>query len=93
MSKVPLFLVAYDSPRRPVRTRIRSCLKETAIGHQRSVYEHFLSPSERQSVLRRLNQIIQPEDNLWAWAVDPRSAVKIWGIARKPVMEEAIILL
>lgn len=88
----PLFLVAYDSSSSQRRSRIRSFLKETAVGNQRSVYEHFLKAAERRDLLQQINAVTEAEDQLLVCAIDPRSAVRIWGLAQKPAAVEAVIL-
>jgi CRISPR-associated endoribonuclease Cas2 len=87
-----LFLVAYDSSSRQRRARIRSFLKETAVGNQRSVYELFLRASERRDLLQQISVATEAEDQLLVCIIDPRSAVLTWGRARKPEALEAVIL-
>lgn len=88
----PLFLVAYDSSSERRRSRIRSILKETAVGRQRSVYEHFLNVSERRKLLQQLSDVTEAEDNVLACAVDPRSAIRTWGLGHKPPSAETVII-
>lgn len=87
MQTPALVLVAYDSHQPRIRAQLRTRMKDTAIGHQRSVYEHFMPLSECRHLLERISPLIDAQDNLWAWSVDPRSTVKTWGVGRKPTLE------
>ncbi|MHB1573459.1 MAG: CRISPR-associated endonuclease Cas2 [Acidithiobacillus sp.] len=91
MQAPSLVLVAYDSHESRIRAQLRARLKETSIGHQRSVYEHFMPLSECRQLLERISPLIDAQDNLWAWSVDPRSAVRTWGIGRKPTLEKFVM--
>jgi len=85
MSKRVLYLAAYDvsDP-----TRLRKALqvvKEYATGGQKSVYECYLSDAERTRLLRDLGLVLdEREDRFMLLRLDPRSRVRILGIAVKP---------
>lgn len=88
----PLFLVAYDTSSQRRRTRLRTLLKQTAVGNQDSVYEHFLRGSIHWELLQELLAVVEPEDRLLVCAIDPRSTVHTWGLAQKPAKPQAVIL-
>ncbi len=58
----PLFLASYDV-RHPARLRrALAVLKEFATGGQYSAFECYLTTAERQELLARVRQELEPED-------------------------------
>lgn len=85
MSKRPLYLVAYDI-RNPSRLRhTLEIVKEYATGGQKSAYECYLSRSEREEILYRTDEVIDPEeDNLFLLRLNRHPRVHTLGIAVEP---------
>jgi CRISPR-associated protein Cas2 len=80
-----LFLAAYDvsDPRR-LRLALK-VLRNYATGGQKSVFECYLTPAERQALLAEVAGVIDPEDDRFILLrLDPRSKVRTLGIAVKP---------
>jgi CRISPR-associated protein Cas2 len=86
MSQRALFVAAYDvaDPSR-LRAALR-VLRHYATGGQKSVFECFLTPSEKASLLAEVQEVIDlSEDRFLLIRLDPRSSVETLGIAVKPV--------
>ncbi|ADE15907.1 CRISPR-associated protein Cas2 [Nitrosococcus halophilus Nc 4] len=86
MASRQLYLAAYDIAS---ATRLRQalyCLKKYATGGQKSVFECYLTKTERRKLLREMEGIIDAEeDRFLLLRLDPRSRVRTLGIAVKPV--------
>lgn len=85
MSRRTLYIAAYDISS-PVRLRegLR-VLKDYATGRQKSVFECFLSPAEKHTLLSRMGAVIdRAEDRFFLLRLDPRSGVRALGKAVKP---------
>jgi CRISPR-associated protein Cas2 len=86
MAERDLYLAAYDvaDPK-----RLRASLefvKGYATGGQKSVYEIFLTPAERASLLLGMAQVLnEAEDSFFLLRLDPRSRVYTLGVAIEPV--------
>jgi len=80
-----LYIVAYDvsDPRR--QDHVRGIVRRYAAGGQKSVYECFLTPWERDALLRRAGAAIDHRtDRIFVLRLDPRSPVHTLGIAVPP---------
>ncbi len=85
MTQRKLFLAAYDiaSPKR--LRRALHVLRDYATGGQKSVFECYLTGSEREGLLERVEEIIEPnEDRFFLLRLDPRSKVKTLGLGEPP---------
>lgn len=80
-----LFIAAYDiSDAGRLRKALR-VLKGYSTGGQRSVFECFLTPVERQRLCREIDAVIDPGgDSFILVPVDERIAVHTLGIAVPP---------
>lgn len=82
MPHAALLLVAYDVHTSSRRARIRRHLQGEAVDHQYSVYEQFPTASRSQALLQGIRAAKQEEDDLWAFAIDPRASRVVLGTAR-----------
>ena len=86
MSKRILYIAAYDicHPRR-LREALH-VLRGYAGGGQKSVFECFLTPAEKQDLLHEIRAVMdETEDRFLLLRLDPRSRVQVLGIAVEPV--------
>ncbi len=77
-----IYLVAYDvsDPRR--LGRVHRFMQGWKVGGQKSFYECWLTPAERETVLSGLKALIEPEqDRVHLFQLDPRMAPKCFGVA------------
>lgn len=80
-----LYLVAYDITDDRRLNSVRYFLKGYSMGGQRSVYECFLSDSERAEVIGALERLIEAEeDRVHIFSLDGRSRTHTLGIAIQP---------
>lgn len=81
-----LHLAAYDISD---ETRLRKALhvaKQYATGGQRSVFECFLTQTERAALSSEMTQIMEDsEDRFLLLRLDPRSRILALGIAVPPI--------
>ena len=85
MSQRILYLAAYDvaEPRR-LRLALQA-VKDYATGGQKSVYECFLTDSERDALLAEVRGTLNDEEDRFVLVrLDPRSRVSTLGIAVTP---------
>jgi CRISPR-associated protein Cas2 len=81
-----LYLAAYDIASADRLRRALYCLKKYATGGQKSVFECYLTQTERRELLREMKGIIDAgEDRFLLLRLDPRGRVRTLGIAVKPV--------
>lgn len=83
-----LFLIAYDV-REPKRLRqTHQVLKDFACGGQKSAFECYLTPSEREELVSRVERCLDTdEDALLVIHLTGRDNVSTLGIAVKPADE------
>ncbi|HUL13638.1 MAG TPA: CRISPR-associated endonuclease Cas2 [Methylococcaceae bacterium] len=89
MSKRILYIAAYDicHPRR-LRAALH-VLRGYASGGQKSVFECFLTPAEKQDLLDEIRAVMdETEDRFLLLRLDPRSRVQVLGIAVEPIDPE-----
>ncbi len=80
-----LHIAAYDVSNNVRLREALKILKEYASGRQKSVFECFLTPSERQELLRRMRDLLDPdEDRFLILRLDPRGKIRTRGKAVKP---------
>lgn len=85
MSKRGLYLAAYDVSSSVRLRRMLKVVKDYATGGQKSVYECFLTDGERESLLDTVRELIdEEEDRFMLLRLDPRSRVRIFGVAVQP---------
>lgn len=86
MPKRSLFIAAYDVAD-PVRLRrLHRVVKKHATGGQKSVFECFLTPVERQALLSQGRRLInEDEDRFALLRVEERTAPLLLGRATLPV--------
>ncbi len=88
MTERTLYIAAYDvaSPKR-LRAALR-VLKDYASGRQKSVFECFLTRAERQELLIRMQDLLDPEQDRFVLVrLDPRGKIRARGkavIAKDP---------
>jgi len=85
MSKRQLHIAAYDvrSPRR--LRRALYILKDFTCGGQKSVFECYLNSMERQELLDRVSDVLDPETDRFMVVPIPSGArVHVMGIAIEP---------
>ncbi|MBP8283101.1 MAG: CRISPR-associated endonuclease Cas2 [Chromatiaceae bacterium] len=88
MTERTLYIAAYDvaSPKR-LRAALR-VLKDYASGRQKSVFECFLTRAERQELLIRMQDLLDPEQDRFVLVrLDPRGKIRVRGkavIAKDP---------
>lgn len=89
MSKRTLYIAAYDVSD-PARLRAAlHVLKGYSCGGQKSVFECFLTDSEKASLLAEIRSVIDlTEDRFMLVRLDPRMKVRVLGIAVEPVDPE-----
>jgi len=81
----PLYLAAYDVSSPPRLARALDVLRDYSTGGQKSVHECFLSDTERLELLHRIGQVIEAdEDRFLLVRLDPRSKIRVLGVAIKP---------
>ncbi len=85
MSKRQLHIAAYDVAD-PTRLRhALNVLKTYATGGQKSVFECYLTESEKQALLRSIREVIDArQDRFVLLRLEPRAAVRTLGIAVQP---------
>lgn len=86
MNQRQLYLAAYDisDPKR-LQKALR-IVRDYATGGQKSVFECFLTPAEKQWLLDAIMQVIDPaKDRFVLVRLDPRAKVQTLGIAVKPI--------
>ncbi len=82
MSKRALFIAAYDVANPARRRQLHRVVRKYATGGQKSVFECFLTPSERQALLVRARRIIdEREDRFALLRVEKRTAPLLLGRA------------
>jgi CRISPR-associated protein Cas2 len=80
-----LYVAAYDitTPKR-LREALK-ILKGYSCGGQKSVFECFLTPAEKSSLLRSISDTVDPEEDRFLLVrLDPRSRVRAFGIGVAP---------
>ncbi|UZR29634.1 CRISPR-associated endonuclease Cas2 [Methylococcus mesophilus] len=89
MAKRTLYLGAYDISN---DNRLRAALKvlrNYSTGGQKSVFECFLSASEKRQLLEDIGGVINPaEDRFFLIRLDPAPKVAVLGIAIPPADPE-----
>ncbi len=80
-----LYLIAYDITNNRRLNRVRHFLKGYSTGGQKSVYECFLSDGELRYVKKKLERLIdKDEDRVHIFTMDGRSRTHALGIAVQP---------
>ncbi len=81
-----LYIVAYDISDPKRLSKARYFIKNYSTGGQKSVYECFLTDSDKSHIKNELNQIInQSKDRVHIFSIDGRSSFSTLGIAIEPV--------
>lgn len=85
MSKRSLFIAAYDVAS-PARLRqVHRAVRAYASGGQKSVFECFLTPMERKTLLVKARRLVnEREDRFALLRVEERAAPVLLGIATPP---------
>ena len=86
-----LYIIAYDISG-PKRLRKALCiLKDYAWGGQKSVFECFLTPHEKDDLCRRVNSVInEEEDFLLAVRVTKPYSIRCLGVALTPKNDNSL---
>ena len=85
MSKRTLFIAAYDVANPARRRQLHRVVRKYATGGQKSVFECFLTPSERRALLVRARRLIdEREDRFALLRVEERAAPLLLGRATAP---------
>lgn len=84
MKKRQLFIAAYDiCDSKRLRNALR-VVRAYASGGQKSVYECFLTPSEKNQLLDQIGAVIAEEDRFFLLRLDRRCRVILLGKAVPP---------
>ena len=82
MTRRALYVVAYDIAKPSRLRKVRQTVKRFATGGQKSVFECFLTPSEREELLAEAGAIIdEEEDRLMLFRVEERAKPVLLGTA------------
>lgn len=85
MSKRALFIAAYDVANPARRQQLHRVVRNYATGGQKSVFECFLTPSERQALLVHARWLIdEREDRFALLRVEERAAPLLLGRVTAP---------
>lgn len=85
MSQRHLHLAAYDVTDDKRLRQALKILRGYATGGQKSVFECFLSPSEKRDLLEQINELLDLDDDRFLLVrLDPRAKVRTLGIAVAP---------
>lgn len=80
-----LYLIAYDISNDKRLNRVRQFLKGYSTGGQKSVYECFLTDGELKYVKKKLDRLInEEEDRVHIFTMDGRSRTHTLGIGVQP---------
>jgi len=80
-----LHIAAYDVRCAKRLRQMLHVLKGYASGGQKSLFECFLTEAERKELLAQVDRVIDPaEDSFLLIRLDPRSEVRVMGIAVPP---------
>ena len=86
MTRRALYIVAYDVAKPSRLRKVRQTVKRFATGGQKSVFECFLTPSERDELLAEAGAIIdEDEDRLMLFRVEERAQPVLLGTATQAV--------
>lgn len=89
MATRQLFLAAYDIADSKRLHKFLKLLRSYASGGQKSVFECWLSASERKQLLQAAQQLMNPEeDRFMVLNMDPRQQVKTMGKAVMPLDQD-----
>ncbi|MFM2007763.1 MAG: hypothetical protein RLZZ09_3418 [Pseudomonadota bacterium] len=81
-----LHIACYDVSEDRRLRRALYVLRDYATGGQKSVFECFLTPSEKYELIDRVNEVIDPaEDRFLLLRLDGRRPVHTLGVARPPL--------
>ena len=87
MTRRVLYIAAYDVSEPSRLRKIHHVVKRFATGGQKSVFECFLTPSEREELLAEARALIdEDEDRLALLRVEERARPMLLGIAM-PVVD------
>lgn len=87
MTRRVLYIAAYDVSEPSRLRKVHHVVKRFATGGQKSVFECFLTPSEREELLAEAGAIIdEDEDRLMLFRVEERAQPVLLGTA-KPVAD------
>ena len=92
MRKRRLYLAAYDvrSPKRLRQALL--VLKDYASGGQKSVFECYLCPAEKQALIRRIESVLDLEVDRFLVVPLDAGAVRVLGTAVMPIDAEFFYL-
>lgn len=77
-----LYLIAYDIADHRRLAQVHKYLSGWKVAGQKSFFECWMTPAEREQVLRELAGLIDPvEDRIHAFQLDPRMEPLCYGIA------------
>ena len=86
MTRRVLYIAAYDVSKPSRLRKVRGVVKRFATGGQKSVFECFLTPSEREELLADARAILdEDEDRLALLRVEERARPMLLGIATPAV--------
>ena len=86
MTRRVLYIAAYDVAEPSRLRKVRHVVKRFATGGQKSVFECFLTPSERKELLAEARALIdEDEDRLALFRVEERARPILLGIATPAV--------
>jgi CRISPR-associated protein Cas2 len=86
MTQRTLYLAAYDITDPSRLRRALHVLRDYATGGQKSVFECFLTPAEKQELETRMNELLDHEaDRFFTLRLCPRRKPLTLGIGTRPV--------
>ena len=89
MTKRVLYIAAYDVAEPSRLRKVHQVVKRFATGGQKSVFECFLTPSEREELLAEARALIdEDEDRLALLRIEERAQPVLLGIATPAVDPE-----
>ncbi|MGK9451821.1 hypothetical protein ACSSZE_11270 [Acidithiobacillus caldus] len=93
MDPEPRLLVAYDCHHGSRRRRIRRLLQGESIDGQYSFYEQYPPHTRRQILLQQVREAKDVDDDVWAFAIDPRAQSVALGNAGSSRISEGWVLV
>lgn len=83
MSKRTHYVFAYDISDIRRQYRVRKVLQAYAIGHQKSLYECWLTPAEHQKLCDTIHNIIQASDKILVFKMPSEHHNQMYGTATR----------
>lgn len=92
MSKREHYVFAYDISNGHRQYQIRKILKAYIIGHQKSLYECWLTLSEHHNLCLAINKIIRNPDKILTFKMPSADHSKMYGTATRLYYQPFLIV-